>query len=418
MDDTGSPTQHDDTPSEQESASKSDSVAFVPPESVADREDAEDNLAASDERAGQKESFAHKPVTLPAWVMRITKKQWIIIGAVVIVLIGGGTVFALTHKSAPAKPVQHAIAPPKKAAPPQPTTVPSTLTGLPVAPSVNKQPVTAVMIENSTFARPQSGLDQAGVVFEAIAEGGITRFVALYQDTAPTYLGPVRSVRPYYISWLDGFNAIVAHVGGSPEALQDLTSWGIRDMNQSYNGSYFTRIGSRAAPHNVYTSIVRLNALEASKGYSTSSYTGFLRKAPSPAKTPTATAINFNISYGDYNVQYQYDPTNNDYKRSEGGAPHMEVNEAGVQTQITPKVVVAMVMPNHLESDGLHNAYGTVGSGATYVFQDGIVTTGTWSKPSNTAQITFTDASGKPIRLNEGSTWLTALGSTSALSYK
>jgi hypothetical protein len=219
-------------------------------------------------------------------------------GVVAVLLIGGGTAYAMLHTSPAPKPVAKAVTKPKKTTPPAPTTVPSTLTGLPVAPSVNQRPVTAVMVENSTFARPQSGLDQAGVVFEAIAEGGITRFVALYQDTAPSYIGPVRSVRPYYLSWLDGFNAIVAHVGGSGEALQDINSWGIRDMNQFYNGSYFTRISSRVAPHNVYTSIARLNALEAADGYTTSHYTGFLRKAPSPSKHPTATTINFDISYG------------------------------------------------------------------------------------------------------------------------
>ncbi|MCP5939883.1 DUF3048 domain-containing protein, partial [Klebsiella pneumoniae] len=84
---------------------------------------------------------------------------------------------------------------------PKPTTVANTLTGLQVAPDVNQRPVTGVMIENSTDARPQSGLDQAGVVFEAIAEGGITRFLALFQDTQPDYVGPVRSSRPYYVQW-------------------------------------------------------------------------------------------------------------------------------------------------------------------------------------------------------------------------
>lgn len=421
MDETESPNGHkDDTSSKQ--ASKPDDSDFVAPEVIGEKEDEQDEAETTNEAPGDKaekkeEHPDHKSDNKRPWYTRLTKKQWIIVGAIAVVLIGGTTVFALTRKSAPPpKPVHHTAAVIKKAAP-APTTVPSTLTGLPVAPSVNKLPVTAVMIENSTFARPQSGLAEAGVVFEAIAEGGITRFVALYQDTAPSYIGPVRSVRPYYLSWLDGFDAPVAHVGGSPEAIHDIANWDIRNMDQEYNGSYFTRITSRDAPHNVYTSMARLNALETSLGYTTSTYTGFLRKAPDPSKNPTATTINFDISYGAYNVQYKYNQADNDYERYEGGAAMMDVNQAGVQTQVTPKVVVAMIMPNYLESDGLHNVYGTVGSGTAYVFQDGTVTIGTWKKPANNAQITFTNSSGKPLALDDGYTWLTALGEANEVTY-
>jgi len=120
----------------------------------------------------------------------------------------------------------------RKAVVAKPTTEASKLTGVQVDPAVNQRPTTAVMIENSTAARPQSGLDQAGVVFEAIAEGGITRFEAIYQDSQPAYLGPVRSVRPYYIQWALGFDAAIAHVGGSPEALSDIKTWNAKDLDQ------------------------------------------------------------------------------------------------------------------------------------------------------------------------------------------
>src|SRR5581483_8659426 len=116
------------------------------------------------------------------------KKRLIILGiiAAVVVLGGSGGCFALLRTYHPR--VTPAVLPNHKYTPPQPTTVASTLTGLPVDPSVNKRQVTAVMIENSLDARPQSGLDQAGIVFEALAEGGVTRFMALFQDTQPDYI--------------------------------------------------------------------------------------------------------------------------------------------------------------------------------------------------------------------------------------
>ena len=352
---------------------------------------------------------------------RPTKKQLIITCLVLVVVLAGGG-FGIDKLLSHAKPHQLIGATikvtPTKPAIVQPTTVASTLTGLPVSPNVNNLPVTAVMIENSIDARPQSGLTQAGVVFEAVAEGGITRYMALYQDTSPGYVGPIRSVRPYYLQWALGFDAAIAHVGGSPEAIQDIQSWNVKNLDQFYNGSYYQRVNTRPSPHNVYTSITSLNSLEESKGYTASIYTGFGRKTDNPAATPTATSINFNPSISDFAVHYDYNHTTNNYLRSVGGEPEMDVDQAGNETQVTPKVVIALVMQQGLEADGLHTIYGIIGSGQAYIFEDGIVTVGTWQKTSNTAQITFTDTNSQTIALDAGQTWITIVGSSSDISYQ
>lgn len=310
-----------------------------------------------------------------------------------------------------------------KPKPPAPKTVASTLTGLQVDPSVNSSQVTAVMIENSIDARPQSGLDQAGVVFEALAEGGVTRFMALYQDTQSDYLGPVRSARPYYIQWLLGFDAAYAHVGGSPDALSDVTSWHVKDLNQFYNANAYHRISTRYAPHNVYTSTAALNQLETSKGFTKSSYTGFVRKAKEePSKAPTATSIDINFSGPYYDTHYDYDAATNTYKRNEDGAPHMEVHGDGSKVQIAPKVVVAMVTPRQngaLDSSGAYYSdYAAIGNGQVIIFQDGLVQTGTWAKASSTDQIKFTNANGQPLALNPGQTWIAATPLSGNIIYK
>lgn len=341
------------------------------------------------------------------------KKEYIAV-VIFLILIGGGAgAWILTHpatkkvvavKTAPVV-VKKVVAPVK---------VPSTLTGLPVDASINQGPVTGVMIENSLDARPQSGLSQAGVVFEAIAEGGITRFLALYQDTAPANVGPIRSARPYYLQWALGFDAGYAHVGGSPEAMADINTWGVRNLDQFYNSGYYHRVDTRAAPHNVYTAIATLNQLEISKGYTSSSYTGFSRKIETPAKIPTAKTINLHISGALYDVSYAYDATTNSYLRSEGGVPHADA-ETG--TQLSPKVVIALVMPYSLEADGSHSVYNTIGSGPVYIFEDGVVSTGQWTKSSNASQFVFTDSNNVVINLNPGQTWLTAMANTADVAY-
>jgi len=355
------------------------------------------------------------------WFRNLSKKRKaIFISLVLIVLafIGGGTYFAINpNKKLPVVTI-------KKSTPAvvKPKLVPSTLTGLPVDPSVNNRTVTAIMIENSIDARPQSGLDQAGVVFEAIAEGGVTRFMGVFQDTQPGYIGPVRSARPYYIQWALGFDAAYAHVGGSPDALADLIAWNVRNIDQFANSGAFQRISSRYAPHNVYTSIAQLNTVETAKGWTSSNFKGFVRKADAPEKTPTASSISFSLSGPVYNPTFTYNPTTNNYTRSENGAVHNVVSQAGALTPITPKVVVALVTPlsqGALDSSGAYYSdYNVLGSGQAMIFQDGKETTAIWNKKNSSDQITFTDNSGNPVKINAGQTWLTAVASSSNVSYK
>jgi len=347
-----------------------------------------------------------------------TRRQQIISGIVAIVLIAGaGTGWALTHHkhTVVTKTATKKTAPKLKV----PAIIYSTLTGLPVADSsVNQRPVTGVMIENSLDARPQSGLGDAGVVFEAVAEGGVTRFLALYQDTTPANVGPIRSARPYYVQWAMGFDAAYAHVGGSPDALNDITAWHTKDMNQFYNGAYYHRVSNRAAPHNVYTGIDTLNQLESKKGY-TSTYTGFARGKEAAVTPPTVTSIDFHLSGVYYDPHYAYNATTNSYDRSEYNAPHIDAN---TNKQLSPKVTIAIVVPlarGDLDSSGAYYSnYNVTGSGPAYIFQNGTLINATWNKAATGAPLTFTDASGQPVPLNPGQTWITAVSATNQVSYK
>lgn len=338
-----------------------------------------------------------------------TKKGIAVIVAVVLLLgLGSYFLFFNKHNKSITNINTHTKAP---------TTVASNLTGLQVNPDTNKLPVTAVMIENSIDARPQSGLSAAGVVFEAIAEGGVTRFMALFQNNDSTSLGPIRSARPYYISWAMGFDAAYVHVGGSPDALADITNWNVKDLNQFYNGSYFQRVSSRPAPHNVYTNLSSLTQLEQSKGFTSSKFTSWTRKKDKPILKPTANTVSFNLSGPIYNPVYTYNAKTNSYNRSENGAPQIDAN---TNLQISPKVVIGIVVPlsqGALDASGAYYSdYNVIGSGNAYIFQDGHLTKGTWTKNSNSEQILFTDENGKTIPLNAGQTWVTALASDSDVS--
>ena len=372
-----------------------------------------ENPENSQENSGnsQKNPDSSNGQKQPWWTFykRMTKKQWIITAIVAVLLIAGGIIFALTRPD-PVKPVAKTTPPP-----PPPAPITSPLTGMVVSEADSKRPVTGVMIENSDFARPQSGLREAGVVFEGIAEAGITRFLALYQEAKPKNIGPVRSVRPYFLQWALGFDAPIAHVGGSPEALKDIKKWGAKDLDQFFNAAYYHRISSRFAPHNMYTNMGELDKAKKAHKWTSSTFTGFERKKEDPAKTPTTRLIDFSISSADFSVHYGYDKKNNAYFRSEGGAKHID---ATTKKQLEPKVVIALVIPYKLEADGYHSDYNTIGSGKMFVFQDGTVQKGTWKKTGNKNQFTFTDTNGQTIKLNPGQTWITAVADAGKVKYK
>lgn len=293
----------------------------------------------------------------------------------------------------------------KKADPPQKFYSP--LSGKEVADlAATTQPVTAIMIENSPDARPQSGIKDASIVFEAIAEGGITRFLTLFQQDKPGLIGPVRSLRLYYVDWLAPFNASVAHVGGSKFALDEIRNGNYRDIDQFFNAATYWRANDRYAPHNVYTNFQKLDTLNQAKGYNTSNFTGFSRKDPQPSAEPTANTINVTISGPLYNSSYVYNKASNTYARSQAGAPHLD-REAG---QITPtSVVVLKTTMQKVMEDGYREQIVTTGSGQGVIFQDGVATEVSWHKKDRASQLTFTDSAGKDVPLNRGQTWVTAV---------
>lgn len=297
---------------------------------------------------------------------------------------------------------------------PKPVKYYSPLTGLEVDDeATTKQPVTAVMIENSPDARPQSGLKNSGVVYEAVAEGGITRFIALYQQEKPELVGPVRSLRIYYLDWAAPYQASIAHVGGSYNALQEVKSH--RDIDQSFNAGSYWRVSDRYAPHNMYTNFEKLDELNAAKGYKESSFTSFTRVDEKPSDEPDATSITVNFSSPTFNTSYAYDSESNSYARSLAGAPHND-RESG---QISPKVVVVIKVGTQSRggSDGYEDIV-TSGSGQGYVFQNGIAKEVTWKKADRNSPLELVDADNKPVSLVRGQTWVAAITDRGSVSWQ
>lgn len=341
-------------------------------------------------------------VRLRAWT-RDHKKATYAIACGVVIIVASGAAFMMLNQ----KPVQ---APPPVTVEPEPEPEPvyhSLLTGEEVKNEKDLlAPVTAIILENSPDARPQSGMKDAGVVYEAIAEGGITRFLAFYQNKKPKLVGPVRSLRTYFVDWVAPYDASVAHVGGSRNALNEIRNGKYRDIDEFFNSGTYWRATDRYAPHNVYTNFERIEALNKSRGYTESKFTSFPREDGEPVKSPTASRIAINFSSPTYNTAYTYNKDKNTYLRSMGGVAHKD-REAG---QITPSVVIALrVNMQHVMEDGYREQITTIGTGSAVLFQNGTAKEVTWRKASRLAPLRITDKEGKDIPLNRGQTWVAAV---------
>lgn len=332
----------------------------------------------------------------------------------------------------------------------------SLLTGEPLANAeLLHAPAYCVQTPNGTDgARPQAGLTEAGVVFEAIAEAGITRFAAIYQNPSTAIIGPVRSLRIYYLEWDTPFDCTIVHAGGSGDALSAVAN-GYKNLDENYAYMYRGTYGGRLW-NNLFTTSAYLKQFSADHGYNSSDIKGFARLTPAESEAERADksvveklditkattkntsevtvpvpTIALNLGgWADFNVNYNYDAASNTYLRSyDSGAAHSvyscaaeDLGERNPEdvctlTQMAPSVVIAMMVKESRASDNYHEDITTTGSGEAYIFQNGTVIEGAWKKSSAAEQIKFTDKSGAEIKLAPGQTFITAVPNYGSVAY-
>ena len=296
---------------------------------------------------------------------------------------------------------------------PTPVLVAAPLTGQLVTPALAQRHVVAVMIDDLAAARPQSGLSSADVVWQAPAEGGIPRYMALFQTGDPPAVGPVRSSRLYFIAWAAEWNAVYVHVGGSPQALALLhSSQGkgrvVFDADEfRWGGRYLWRIKTRLAPQNVYSDAAHLQSLARAVGAKTVDATPVWQFAPDADLAMRPKGGTITVPYLANRITYAYDRASNRYLRSvsvEG-----KQVDAGTNQRIGPKNVVVMAMSFAPLNDGTqkHRLEAQfTGSGVAYIATNGTTVKGTWKKKSMTAPTLFYGPDGKPVTLTIGQTFV------------
>ncbi|MED4731471.1 DUF3048 domain-containing protein [Aneurinibacillus migulanus] len=281
------------------------------------------------------------------------------------------------------------------------------LTGLPVEMQSTDR-VVMVMINNHSKARPQSGLDQADMVYEMLEEGLITRFMAFYQSHSPETVGPVRSIRPYNIEIGQGFDAIMSHAGGSVAALSIIRNGNYADMDEiyAYPKAYW-RDKSRKAPHNLYTSIEKLRKGASEKGYNLGGDVpvfSFMKEGDVVQGEP---GTKISVRYSKRNTAgYEYDPNTKQYMRLTAGKPHMD-KETGKQLTATNVLVIAA---QHRTLDGEGRLeIDTIGPGEGYLFQRGQALKVTWERRDGAIRAY---QNGVELPMYPGTTWVNVVPTT------
>ena len=296
-----------------------------------------------------------------------------------------------------------------------------------------------VMIENHEDARPQSGLSSADVIYEAVAEGGITRFLAVFYCQDAGIVGPIRSARTYFLDFISeyGSNPLYTHVGGAnaagpADALSQIDEYGwggYNDMNQFSIGfpvfwRDYNRLGHPAATeHTMYSTTQKLwDFAKNSRGLTNVDKNGdswdknFVKYSfkddASVSDRPTSQKVHLEFwsSTPSYFVDWIYDKTSNLYKRVNGGKPHIDLDTG---KQLTAKNIVVLYMRQSHALDGyednIHLLYADKGTGNALVFRDGKETKATWEKDSRTSRTLLFDTNGKPIKFDRGNIWFSIL---------
>lgn len=282
------------------------------------------------------------------------------------------------------------------------------LDGILVTPAEARLQPYAVVVENHTDARPLAGPASANLVFEIPVEGGITRYLLIFDATTTVdAIGPVRSARPYFVDFADGLNAVYAHVGGSPEAIEKIKNMtGFRDLNEYWNGKYFWRTPKRAAPHNIFTRTDLLQEAAGLKKWSEGHFRGWHYKDDAPVASATSTPRGAedgpDLKYGgSYNVSWSYDRNRNAYLRSEAGS--FQKDQDG--TQVEARNVAVLVTDGQVLDDEGRLKIRTTGRGKATVYRDGRAIETNWVRTAGD-HLRFESTDGTDVLLNRGTTWV------------
>ncbi|HUA96134.1 MAG TPA: DUF3048 domain-containing protein [Acidimicrobiales bacterium] len=334
-------------------------------------------------------------------------RAWLagVVGAAVL-LAGAGIALAVTGKKGPSSGNGRHTAATEIPAVTTPSGPPCPLTGAPSSsPQVPQRPALAVKVDNYPQARPQSGLNQADIVYEEPVEGGITRLVAVFQCQSPSLIGPIRSARAVDLQILDGLSdPVFVHAGGIAPVLSLIDTGNLIDDNVFEYGSIVQTPPGRVAPYDTYIAAAAgwgLNRGDTTPPKPVFSYS----TTPLPGTAVATVHVPFS---GTNNTLWTWSAAHKQWMLSYSGTPATVLGGGQIGTT---NIVVEKVQVSYgpwLENDvgGYEVQSRLTGSGPLEVFRNGTGIAGTWHRAALSSPTTLTSSTGAPITLQPGPTWV------------
>ncbi len=274
---------------------------------------------------------------------------------------------------------------------------------------VNLWPI-AVMIDNHPDAWPQYGVSQANLVFNTLVEGSATRLMAVFVvEEGDFKIGPVRSARPYFLDWVMGLNALYTHAGGSPEALEEIKENNVLDLNEitSYGPLYFERDNSKNAPHNLFTSLKKIDLAREDWNLRQEkpSYNPWMFSfTPSPSKK-NIEQIKINYSKSDlFKIKYKYSTSTQNFLRYQNQKPHTDAGNKQ-QIKVDNLIIQKVEKEIHLDTED-RLKINTLGQGKALIFINGKQIEASWKKEDKKSRTVFFNKAGEEIVFKPGSIWV------------
>ncbi|WP_104196465.1 DUF3048 domain-containing protein [Cryobacterium sp. M15] len=275
------------------------------------------------------------------------------------------------------------------------------LTGIAVAVGSSAHPSLAAKIDNHVAARPQVAIDRTDLVFEELVEGGITRYVAVWQSSIPDQVGPVRSIRPMDPDIIAPFGGLVSYSGGQQRFVDAMTATGQISAIFDYDTTgLFSRSKATAAPHNVILAASEFANRNVTVAPPAQQYAYAATLAGASAVVDGAPISVVNTRFSNSSARsWTWNAEATAYLRAQDGAP--DLTGDGVQLAATNVVVlrVDVTVDQSIPKTEL------ISSGEASISTGGKTLAATWSKSSQTAPIRLVDAHGVTIRLAPGNTW-------------
>jgi hypothetical protein len=332
------------------------------------------------------------------------RRSSLFVGPVVLALVAASCGGGGDSSANKPKPTTTTAAPTTTTAPAPPT---APLTGLPDPSGASLQrPVLSVKIENTPEARPQTGLDAADVVYEQVAEGGITRFIAVFNSNIPATMGPIRSTRAMDADVIWPIGGVFAYSGGIPQSVALVQNSTANAVDETKAGNAMFRANRSnvpnpaqcCAPHNLFGRGPDLVA-KGGKPVPVPALYQYLATGEAFNGDPVA---NFTVDFiTGYRPTWTWDANSKTWLRSYGLVPF---KAASGQQISAPNVIVQLVGCCVPSPEAGSNV--VVGQGTALIFSDGKVVHGSWSRPTKDQITQFLDANGQPVKLNPGKTWV------------